>query len=374
MTSGAAFRRGDLGIQRASFLDPVALASADIDRWRELASQAVSPNPFFEPSFLLPAVRGLRGRHIRLLVARDRDGAWIGTMPVRRALRWRRLPGPVLDSWQHRYSYLGAPLLATGQETAALAVLLRTARRRVGLVALEQLPDDVAEDVVGTACENFGVAPVIWSRADRALLRRRADPADYVLLRGKRRRELRRQRTALARELGGELTTTDLAGDGAAVDRFLVLEDAGWKGQAGTSMTGAGADGFFKQVCANFAAAGRLKLLALGTGDRTVAMKCNLIAGDGVFCFKIAHDPAFARSSPGVQLELDNIEHFHEHSGLAWMDSCADPNNQMINRIWPDRQHLRTVLVPSGGIIGRVGRAEAALAADIRHRLKERNP
>ena len=33
-------------------------------------------------------------------------------------------------------------------------------------------------------------------------------------------------------------------------------------------------------------------------------MKCNVLSGDAVFCFKIAHDETFARFSPGVQLEL----------------------------------------------------------------------
>jgi CelD/BcsL family acetyltransferase involved in cellulose biosynthesis len=265
-------------------------------------------------------------------------------------------------------------LLAAGQENEALGALLGAARRRVALVALEALPAELAERVARVSRERFGVAPVVWSRADRALLCRRGDPADYVLLRGKRRKELRRQRTVLARELGAEPSTSDRAGEAAAVERFLALEDAGWKGRAGTSLISAGADGFFRQVCANFAATGRLQLLALDAGGRTVAMKCNLVAGDGLFCFKIAHDPALARSSPGVQLELDNLQHFQDHAELAWMDSCADPANQMINRIWPDRRRLCTLLVPGGGLIGRAGRAEAAIAATIRRRLKEHRP
>ena len=50
-----------------------------------------------------------------------------------------------------------------------------------------------------------------------------------------------------------------------------------------------------------FRAAGRLQLLALTAGERTAALKCNLLAGDEVFCFKIAYDEAYARFSPGVQ-------------------------------------------------------------------------
>ena len=99
-------------------------------------------------------------------------------------------------------------------------------------------------------------------------------------------------------------------------------------------------------------------------------MKCNLRAGDAVFCFKIAFDEEFAKFSPGIQLELDNVERFHE--GSAWMDSCATPDHPMINRLWPDRRRIRTVLLPSPGAVGRVSRCGARMARAWRTR--ERRP
>ena len=68
---------------------------------------------------------------------------------------------------------------------------------------------------------------------------------------------------------------------------------------------------FFRTVCARFAAAGRLQLLVLSGGGIDIAWKVNFVAGDTVFCFKIAYDPEFARFSPGVQLELDFVDLFH---------------------------------------------------------------
>jgi CelD/BcsL family acetyltransferase involved in cellulose biosynthesis len=356
---------------RVDLLAPSDLSAVDIGRWEDLALRALTPNPFFEPAFVLPAERHLRGRRIRLLVARDRSGRWIGAMPVRQSARWRQLPVPAVAAWHHEYSYLGAPLLARGSEAEGLVELLRAARRRAPVVALEQLPADEIGGPLREACEHLGADPVVWAETERAFLRRRADPGDYLLLRSKRLRELRRQRAALGRELGGDPVVCERAGEAAAVDRFLALESAGWKGDNGTAMSHAGADEFFRAICAGFADAGRLQLLALEAGGRTVAMKCNLIAGEAVFCFKIAHDPALARSSPGVQLELENVERFHERPELAWMDSCADPDNQMINRLWADRRNLCTIIVPCGGVVGRAARTDAVVASSIRRRLKE---
>jgi len=351
-------------------LDP---AQADVAAWRALAQRASEPNPFFEPELLLPAVARLGDDGVRLLVARDAGGAWTGLLPIRRAAQWRRLPTSSQGTWMHRHCFLGAPLLAAGSEAEAMTALLDEVRSRASLVPLERLPaDGPVADAVHGALEAAGIRAVVWDEHERAVLRRRPQE-DYVesILSSKRRREHRRQRGHLEREIGGGLECDDASQDPAAVDAFLALEASGWKGRAGTAMGSAADDAFFRECCDGFRAAGRLQLLLLRAGDRVVAAKCNFVAGDGVFCFKIAYDEALARFSPGVQLELDNVHAFHARPELAWEDSCADATNQMINRLWPDRRRLMTLLVPGSGARGRVGRMQAGMAAGLRHRLKE---
>lgn len=359
---------------RVEWLDPAGLSEVALGHWRDLAARAAVPNPFFEPGFLLPAVRHLGGAGVELLVARRPGGDWAGALPVRRQLRWRRLPVLARAGWQHDYAFLGAPLLAAGDEARALAHLLHAARRRAGLVALEPVPGDGPfAAALAAALDSLGTRPVEWERFERGALHRRAQD-DYVAstLSSKRRRELRRQRKLLAGALGGEVATTDRAGDPAAVTDFLALEAAGWKGERSTAMASASAGRFFAELCAAFAAEGRLQLLELGGGGTPAAMKCNLLAGEGVFTFKIAFDERFAAFSPGVQLELDNIAIFHGSEELAWMDSCAEADNCMIARLWPDRRRLSIVLVPGNGNLGRLARAESQLVAALRRQIKER--
>jgi len=93
-------------------------------------------------------------------------------------------------------------------------------------------------------------------------------------------------------------------------------------------------------------------MLALVVGGRTVAMKCNVLAGAGSYAFKITYDEDYARYSPGVLLEMENIRRFHSRGDLQWMDSCADPGNWMMNRIWPDRRRIATLVVPGGNFAG----------------------
>jgi CelD/BcsL family acetyltransferase involved in cellulose biosynthesis len=358
---------------RARWLDAQYLEPSDVAAWRDLAACAAEPNPFLEAPFLLPAVRHLARGRLRLLVLQDAAG-WAGLMPVQATVRWRRLPAPVRAGWRHPYNFLGTPLLAAGREDGAAQAMLAALRPGLGLLALDLLgAGGPAAVALEAAAAEHDLRPVVWERHERAALVRRPEN-DYVasMLKSRRRRELRRLRRQLGEALGAEIVTTDRAGDHAAVERFLELEASGWKGRAGTALADAGAGDFFREICERFAAEGRLQLLSLEADGRSVAMKCNLLSGGGVFCLKIAHDEEHARFSPGVQLELDNVDVFHARPELRWMDSCADPDNEMINRLWPDRRSLETRLLARGGFVGLAARNEAEMAAAFRRRMKER--
>lgn len=358
----------------ARWLDPTALAPADLDAWRDLAARAAEPNAFFDPAFLVPALRHLPRERVRLLAVADgRD--WVAALPVQPQLRRRRLPLPARATWRHLYGYLGTPLLAEGLERPAALTLVDALRARTGLVTLDLVRSDgPVVAALDAALAEHDLASVVTELRDRAALVRR--PAnDYVetTLKIKRRRELKRLRKQLTEVLGAEPVTVDRAGDPEAVDRFLQLEASGWKGRAGTALATARDGDFFRGICAAFAAEGRLQLLAYGTPERTVAMKCNLLAQDGVFCLKIAHDEELAKYSPGVQLEVENVDVFHGRPELAWMDSCADPDNQMINRLWPDRRSLVSRTYARGGLVGLAVRGEEELVASVRRLRKERH-
>jgi CelD/BcsL family acetyltransferase involved in cellulose biosynthesis len=349
-----------------------ALSGEDVGRWRTLAARALEPNPYFEPEFAIPAARHLPADGVRLLVVlEDGSGEWAACLPVRRQARFRKLPGPVLATWLHRYAYLGTPLMAPGSAAQAWRSLLDHAGG-AGLLCLEQLGEGgpVASALL-EGLQAAGTRAFLYERLERAALVRRAD-AEYLNpeLDSRRRRELRRQRRKLAEHLGAALTMRDRAGDPEAVEAFLSLEAAGWKGQAHTALLTEGHGDLLREAAPVFAAAGRLQLLSLEADDRVVAMKCNLLAGDAIYCFKIAYDEALSRFSPGVQLELDNIEVFHTTHGAARIDSCAAPDNQMINRLWRGRRAIATVLVPGRGAAGAV--SQLAIRGMLRARTRLR--
>lgn len=326
----------------------IALVDADRAAWATLGERALEPNPFFEPAFV-DAAAGRVGADVSLLVARE-GPRWLACVPVARA--GRRWHVPARSAWHHDHSFLGTPLLDGERPEAAAAGLLRAAARdpRASLLVLALMrADGPVASVLEDAARRRSARVLRVDHAERAALLRRPEE-DYLqtTLRPHHRRELQRLGRRLDAAMGG-LEVEDRAGDPAAVERFLDLEASGWKGREGTALAcHPGHASFFRAMCEAYADQGRLHLLELRAGGQVVAMKCNLRAGAGIFCFKIAFDEQRDAYSPGVQLEARMIATFHGQTDAAWMDSCAHPENGMINRLWGDRRAVCTMALPAG--------------------------
>jgi len=363
----------------AELLPLHAIRSRELSRWRELAGRALEPNPFFEPEFVLPLARGVGDiDDVRIAVVQDRD-AWLACLPVRRYVRWHRVPLPSLSVWRgHRlYSLLGTPLLAdTDDVVGSAGALLRllVGASQTLFAALEWVAESgpVCRALQAGLAAN-GMRMLVFERFERAFLNRRPEP-DYLAetISSKHRRELRRQWRKLGERLG-DPQIVERAGDGAAVAELIELEGRSQLANRGSVLKAdPGHAYFFREMCRGFAADGRLQMLALTAGGRTLALKCNLLAGEGIFCFKIAYDHDYANFSPGIQLEVEMVSLFHARSTARWIDSCADANNAMINRLWPDRRRLATlVAIPQN--LGALAAVPALRGARLlRNRMIER--
>lgn len=350
------------------------LTHRDRRNWAALAERAIEPNPFYEPTFVVPAVQRFGARDVALLVVGGVD-RWSACLPVRRAWHWRRLPLRALVGWRHQYCFLGTPLIDDEDMEAVLALLVERALddRRAGCLVLDWLGcDGPVASALSRVVVDRGLRSRVYESFSRAAIERRSEPT-YLseTLRPKRRKELKRLERRLAEDLDTPLTVADRGDNPAAVAEFARLEAAGWKGREGTALASRSPDAdFFEEACRGFRQEGRLQLLSLSAGERAVAMQCNLRSGEGLFCFKVAYDEVLASYSPGVQLELRAIDVFHARSTIAWMDSCAEPQNELINRLWPDRRALRSLVIAPKGAAGRSALASVGAAAALRARWR----
>lgn len=344
-------------------LAPADIAEpAFIAAWERLVARASEPNPFFEPWFLLPALAEWGTADGVAIKAWFHDGRLAGLMPVRRSDAYYGHPVPHAAGWLHANAFCGVPLVAAGLEDEfwrdVLSHFDRLPRRALFL-HLPMLPADgplnAALDRVLAA---YGTrAHYNASDQQRAMLTGDMSAASYLeaAMSQKKRKELRRQHNRLAEE--GSLTFERCEGqDGLAewIAEFLALEAAGWKGAGGSALASAGETrALFEQSLAGAAAAGRLERLALRLDGRAIAMLANFITLPGAYSFKTAFDEAYARFSPGLLLQLENLA-LLERPGLAWTDSCAVEGHPMIERLWRDKRRMVSRNIAIGGPLRRI--------------------
>jgi CelD/BcsL family acetyltransferase involved in cellulose biosynthesis len=358
--------------------------------WDELAENALEPNAFYESWALMPALRTYaRGADLKIvLVYLSPDGTrkeplLCGFVPLQRRRLHKGLPVAILEPWQHLYCFLSTPLLRKGHATQALDVLfdwLNDDPRGGALLRLNLVSGDGGfAKALTEVCGRRRRTSYVAQSYCRAVIEPRSDAVSYIreALAGRHFKEYRRQERVLAKHGHYERRVLK-AGDDIAdwAEMFLRLEAKGWKGEQGSALASSPADAeYFRQLVNGAAERGKLTMLGLFLNGEPLALKCNFASGAGSFAFKIAFDEAYAATSPGVLLELANIELLHDSASTHWMDSCAVAEHPMINRLWLERRLILDQYIATGRAPGDALVALLPLGRWLKRALRQRrNP
>jgi CelD/BcsL family acetyltransferase involved in cellulose biosynthesis len=335
--------------------DPIALPPDAA--WEDLAKNASEPNPFFEHWFLRPALASLdQGKSVWLAI-QSQDDLITGLFPLAIRDHYGRMPAPHMGNWAHYQCFMGTPLIRTGWEQAFWFDLMKALDQSnwaPGFMSVAGLElDGPVYTGLCAAAEQLRRPSPIVHRAQRAILASSLDPEAYIEthVRAKKRKEWRRLHNRLA-EMGevtfASLTSTDQLQNWC--EAFLALEAAGWKGERGAALNNDPTTTcFFLDMMEGAWAAGRLDFQRLDLDGRPIAMLINFITPPGSWSFKIAYDEELARFSPGVMIELRNLQSVLNDDRIHWMDSCAVENHPMIDSLWAERRSIVQVSVPLSG-------------------------
>lgn len=318
--------------------------------WQKLARNAVEPNVFYESWMLEPALKHF-SIHPELQLFLFWAGApfksdLIGLLPVGPARQFGRWPVPFVQNWTHHNSFLGTPLVRSGFENQFWTALFKQldAKNWPGFLHVRGLVvNGPLDQALRSVCARQQRRCDLVHSEARALLQSDLDAESYYTktVRGKKRKELRRQ----AKRLGemGDLKFAHHDDDrdlNGWIGEFLELERQGWKGQNGSALDCADdTRRFFREVLFGATSAGQLERHDLRLDGKPLAMLVNFLSSTGSFSFKTAFDEDYARFSPGVLLQRENLK-ILERPGIDWMDSCAAEDHSMIDSLWSGRRHI----------------------------------
>ncbi len=333
-----------------------------------LTQSAYQRNVFFEPAVLEPALRYLAPENAQVLTAMaPESNIPQAAMPVQR-MGGRYGPLPTLSPlgvWHHPYSMVGTPLIAAKDPHAAMAALFDEAQA-MGPPTVLLLPFVPADDAfwpvfseVCAATKRRYTRLVTHQRAGLRLSLAETRNASPRSLLGKK---VLQSIKASQRKLSvfGDLATIT-ARDGEAlieaVEVFLALEAAGWKGQQGTSLRTAGHGAFVREVTGNLSLKERIRIdittITKSGNPTTLAATMSLRAGSDEepvwMPWKTAYNEAYQAAGPGAlslaRLTLDLLEETQAKDEPLLLDSLADEHSVVANRLWHDRWMFHDVLI-----------------------------
>jgi CelD/BcsL family acetyltransferase involved in cellulose biosynthesis len=354
-------------LQLADALSIVAIDDpADLEpfiaEWEALASDAAVPNPFYEPWMLLPAMRLLKQGQLRIVLVLGevtspvRRRVVCGVIPLECHGRSTATPVARYSMWKHRYCFLCTPLLRSGFETECLDALFEWLSHGPSAVLEFGHVDGHGpfDNALAECLNRRRLLSFTSLKAPRAALMRSEPDAECYeqrVLDGKRRKNYRRQASQLAGT--GTLETSALGVNDdvhAWIEEFIEIEASGWKGVSGTAFAARTQDSsYFREIAAAAAERGQLRMMALRLNGRAVAMRCVFRSSATGFLFKIAYDEQYSSFSPGALLELQALRDFYADPRDEFLDSCADSDHFMLNRLWRERRSIQTSLVAVAG-------------------------
>lgn len=358
-----------------------------ISQWSTLAQEAEDANVFYEPWLLLPALDNFhQDGHFQFLIMhivnpqKAKDPPLLcGFFPLEEVNNYKGIPCKVLRLINTHYSRLSTPLVHrffVSECIGAFLDWLETSSNSCSLIELNFITGEgrVAQEFHQQITERKWVS-FQYEYTIRALLKPYEDANTYLklALSAKHIREFGR----LERKLSSFGPTTyrflEANEDHKPwTEAFLNLESQGWKGKNKTSLASeTKSKNFFEEFTTQAHRKGQLMMLGLFHQNKPIALKCNILSGKGAFAFKIAYDEDYANYSPGMLLELENIRYFHRLSKISWMDSTAESNHPMINRLWLDRRSIETLIFSPNRVWGNCILSLFPLLRGIKTSLKQ---
>ena len=347
--------------------DPSSLRDI-VPSWDLLARQALEPNPFYESWMLLPALEQLLEQHHDvsvLLIWKDASHSLlIGFFPLTAEQTYQKMPANHWTNWLHAHCPLGTPLVHQDHAIQAVVSFFQWLQKQVHITAfslnkipLEGLFIRIFKDVAQEQKQLLDDSDY-W---ERALLNSTLSPDDYLqMYQGNRKlKKYRRLRQRLS-EVGDLEFHTLMPGQTRHLDQwireFLQLEQSGWKGEKHTALACRPNERVFAEELIRHAAMrGQLMMMKMTLDDTVIAIHMSILGATfGAFAFKGAYDERYAKYSPGVLLDLENIYvTLDNKQTITWMDSCATPDHPVLNRLWAERKRMVNLHVSTRHILSK---------------------
>ncbi len=330
-----------------------------LEAWYDLLNNSVEKNTFLAPWFARFSFELFKQKP--LIVTIFSDDKLIGLLPVQPDLGYAKLPIKFYKSAIHYHQFLGTPLVRQNYEEQFSKVIfdwIDSLPKTASLFFFNLISDETSITKAMELHAHKQSRPYwVSEKISRAAVWPKPTHAPNKEATGKtRHKNIERRRKEL--EKLGQISVerlSDLSQLKSWYDDFLHLENNGWKKDKGTSIQQNEPDKlFFYQMLLHGLKQDQLNFFRLKIDNKSIAYTVDILTDEFVYCLRCAHDMDYRKYGPGALLEYEGYKFYRAHQIDYIVDSCTAPNNQMLNKIFPDRKKISSIAVGKRNFLHKV--------------------
>lgn len=326
-----------------------------LGQWRELAANAIEPNPYYEPGYLLAVDKHLlpdEDQHLVLVWAGADKATLLGLFPISVRGMQKGFLLPVSNLTFDSMIGVCTPLISgqnPEQVWRCFFDFMDTHSLFPGVVHINEFyADGPVGKALGELVRDNGASHHVAQGFYRAVATSAQSFESYSDRWSKKKarniRSRRRKLEALGNLSFEVLTVADVDFQDC-LDAILALEVSGWKGKQGTALASQPHTAAFAQQAFTSSHSDTETHLAIMRLDgRIIAGQINLISQSHAFFIKSAYDETLSGFGPGVALYTWVLERALDDGLYVELDSCADANHSL-EEIWLERKLVQDVFI-----------------------------
>lgn len=334
-------------------IDRKSIHKIDINDWHRLSEESTYPNPFYEPFILIPALKHLSiNRHIKVVCA-YKDDCLFALFPIE--IIKHKLGFRYISIWKSSECFLCDPLCTN---TQGLTLIISRLLRKLQIKILRI--DDHSAYSFGRYLDQNSV---VFEYERGSVLNTNNVNVDLNNLSRKVRLENKRIKKRFYEKTNAVYLTSKKMPDINWLDEYCQLEHSGWKKTVkGSILSQPNTYAYFKALCEEGEKQGTISYQGLfikseneteknQNNFESLAISIRVSTHKKAFELKTCYSETFKKYYPGVNLELANLND-DELLNFDFVDSCAQPDNSLINRIWPSQRKIYSSIYFHRGILG----------------------
>lgn len=316
---------------KVDYLSPEKISQIPAEQWDELSASSQFQNVFYERAVLVPAAKFLVDKEdVQIVTAYYEDSQLIALFPIK--IQISAMGFTHVSVWKNNNCFLCDPLC---NKPNLMDAIIKQIIQKFDATVFR-----IEEHSYLAYGKYMQQSSFSNSKYRGAVCDGTAIQQHFFWQHKKIRSEHQRIEQRLFKIPQTTYKTSETDPQINWLDEYCKLESAGWKRQLkGDIYSSENLTHYYQALQAANHPMTSISFQGIFLAQQALAISFRIISNGYAYDLKTSYNQEYRHLYPGVVLELKNLQAL-AGLNIKFLDSCTSPDNQVINRIWPDKRQL----------------------------------